>query len=94
MICWWLLAAGVPYASLYINDVAHDEFGRRVRTMDSDLSDYLSQAAQQTNTVTVLVSDHGNTYGTWVEETEQGERERYHPLLYIIVPEGAQASLG
>lgn len=89
-----IVVVGIPYASLYINDVAHDDSGRRIKTMDSHLSHYLTQASKQSNTLTVLLSDHGNTYGKFVEETQQGRHERYHPLLYLIVPKGAQAILG
>lgn len=71
----------------------HDECGRRVKTLDSDLSDHIQHASQLDNTISILFSDHGNTYGQFVQ-TEQGRDESYHPVLYIIAPPGVQKNLG
>ena len=77
-----------------MSNIPHDDWGTRVQTLDKHLQKALSKVSHQENTVTIILSDHGNAYGRFVEKTLQGREETYHPLLYIILPNGAKANLG
>ena len=90
-----IVFAGKPYSSFFSCNVPHDEWGLRVKTLDSDLATHLEQVTQhqQSNTLTILLSDHGNAYGEF-PKYEQGRQETYHPVLYMIAPEKVQQILG
>lgn len=75
-------------------NIGHEDTGLRVQSLDSTLSSYLQQAAQQENTLTVLFSDHGNAYGMFVEKSMEGHIEMFHPYIFLIIPENVASHLG
>ncbi|KAK7489890.1 hypothetical protein BaRGS_00018912 [Batillaria attramentaria] len=83
-----------PYFSILVTDAGHEGTGRRIQTLDVALKQYLQQAATQDNTLTVLMSDHGNSYGDFLERSTEGRFELFHPFLIMIVPDGVATSLG
>ena len=50
--------------------------------------------ANEQNTLTVILADHGNTYTGYSSEFLEGRFEMYHPSLFIIVPDRVAALLG
>ena len=89
----FLSLAGKPYSSFFSCNVPHDEWGLRVKTLDAELAAHIDQAARQSNTLTILLSDHGNAYGDFTL-LDQGREETYHPALFMIAPEKVQQMLG
>jgi len=89
-----MLSAGIPYTSFYGSNTPHDEDGTRIKTLDVDLANHIEHVTKQTNTLTIIFSDHGNAYGTFPQSHQQGRDETYHPIFYMIVPKGAQLNLG
>lgn len=74
-------------------NVAHDMYGRRTQTMDKDLARFVESMANERNTLTIILADHGNTY-TWYSTMQEGKFEMFHPSLFMIVPHNVGTLLG
>ncbi|XP_033127499.1 uncharacterized protein LOC117125187 [Anneissia japonica] len=75
-------------------NVAHDDHGRRIQTLDDNLAEYLTIISKLNNTLTIVLSDHGNTYGEYLERSEEASVEMFHPVLFMVVPHGVAKTLG
>ncbi|XP_012939880.1 uncharacterized protein LOC101855651, partial [Aplysia californica] len=89
-----LTSANRPWFSFTMTNVGHEETGRRIQTLDLALSHYISAASAQANTLTILFSDHGNSYGRFVSESTEAQVEMFHPFLFFIVPRQVGRQLG
>ncbi|XP_069191636.1 uncharacterized protein [Procambarus clarkii] len=85
---------GQPFLTFTVTDVAHDETGLRVQTLDDPLAKYLKFAAKLKNTLTILFSDHGNTYGKFIQLSPEAHVETFNPFLFMIIPKDVQDLLG
>lgn len=74
--------------------VGHDDRGRRIQSLDNDLEEYVTNIAQDSNTLTIMLADHGNTYTTYTNAVVEGRFEMYHPHLFVIVPNKVAILLG
>ena len=81
-----------PLFSFTMLDVGHEPSGLRIQTLDSALSNFVTAMAADQNTLTVLLSDHGNTYGFY-PRTMEGRLEIYQPHLFMIIPNGVEKLL-
>ncbi|KAK7065225.1 hypothetical protein SK128_004395 [Halocaridina rubra] len=86
--------AEVPFITYASTSVSHDESGIRVQTLDRPLSEYLKSASTLENTLTIVFSDHGNTYGKFIESSPEAHAETFNPALFMIVPLGVKSVLG
>ena len=76
-----------PHATFLVTNVGHEDTGRRLQTLDDRLSSYLSFAATMLpDTITLVLSDHGNSYGVYPETLLDGRLEVYNPVLIMLVP--------
>ncbi|XP_072171542.1 uncharacterized protein [Diadema setosum] len=80
---------GVPYFHYTELNVAHDDHGVRVQNLDSYLADYLKLTLTQENTMTIILADHGNSYGSFIQKTEEGRIEMFHPALFVMLSHDA-----
>ncbi len=79
---------GKHFFSFYMCNVAHEDTGLRVQTLDDRLSQHLKRVADKhANTLTLVLADHGNTYGPFAEATIEGRIESYHPVMIMMIPE-------
>ncbi|KAJ8027770.1 hypothetical protein HOLleu_29818 [Holothuria leucospilota] len=78
--------AGKLYFQFTELNVGHDEDGLRIKTLDADLSAYIEYLSSLYNTLTIIYSDHGNTYTKFASQTEEGHLEMFHPMMFIIAP--------
>ena len=85
---------GRPFFTFMETNVGHEDTGRRIQTLDQSLSRYLQHAATLDNTLTIVMSDHGNSYGKFLENTMEGRMELFHPHLFMLVPRRVEALLG
>lgn len=76
-----------PLFSFFMSSISHEPTGRRLQTIDGALAKYLWFAAQQPNTVTIVLSDHGNSYGDFLAQSSEAQVELYHPVLLTVVPD-------
>jgi len=79
------------YTSL---NVGHDDVGRRIQSLDSDLARYVATMAMDQNTLTIILADHGNTYTDYTTAIMEGRFEMFHPSLFMIVPNKVAGLLG
>ncbi|XP_038056754.1 uncharacterized protein LOC119728545 [Patiria miniata] len=89
-----LNAAQQPFFHFTIANVAHEDSGRRVQTLDDDLADYFEFLSTQDNMVTVLLADHGNAYGAFMGKTIEARIEMFHPVFIILMSENVAKQLG
>ena len=82
-----------PLLSFMLLNVGHEGTGRRIRTLDNSLARYLSLTSQHRNTIHILFSDHGNSYGAFSQSVE-GRLEMYHPFLFMIIPKNIAGFIG
>ena len=84
---------GQPYFSFLMTNVGHEDSGRRIQTLDGALAGYVASLGNLRNTITFIMSDHGNTYGDFVEKTMDGRLEMFHPALFVVIPDRFQSIL-
>ena len=82
-----------PLFSFLILNVGHEGTGRRIRTLDESLLKFLTSASHLKNTIHVLFSDHGNSYGSFSRSLE-GHLETFHPFMFMLIPNSIAALLG
>ncbi|XP_047141759.1 uncharacterized protein LOC124816454 [Hydra vulgaris] len=75
-------------------NVAHDSYGIRVQAIDEDLSEFLKEMSKLKNTLTIIFSDHGNTYTRFVSSYIEGRFEMFHPSMFILIPKNVQNYIG
>lgn len=75
-------------------NVGHDYTGRRIQTLDNDLAALVTTLAHQSNTLTFILADHGNTYADYTSSILEGRFEMFHPSLFVIVPNNVARLLG
>lgn len=83
-----------PLFTYTVTDVAHDETGLRVQTLDDSLVRYLRFTTELKNTITILFSDHGSTYGKFIQASPEAHVETFNPFLFLIIPKNIQNSIG
>ncbi|KAM3936533.1 uncharacterized protein RB166_004916 [Leptodactylus fuscus] len=83
-----------PTFTFMMLDTAHDDTGVRIKQMDKDLAEHVSFLAHQENTISFILSDHGNTYGQFLSTSLEFYVEIFHPSLFVIVPDSVSRILG
>ncbi|XP_029455052.1 uncharacterized protein LOC115090280 isoform X2 [Rhinatrema bivittatum] len=83
-----------PTFTFLILDTGHEDTGLRIKQLDTELANHVLFLAKQHNTVSFILSDHGNTYGRFFAASTEAQAEVFHPSLFIIVPEHASKVLG
>ncbi|XP_067894951.1 uncharacterized protein [Heterodontus francisci] len=83
-----------PLFSFLMLDTNHEDTGFRLKQVDEDLAKHVSFLADQQNTVTFILSDHGNNYGQFVSMTTESQVEVFHTTLFMIIPDTAAVLLG
>ena len=80
-----------PKISYTVLNTGHDYTGKRIQTLDQDLSKFVKKMSDLENTLTILMADHGNTYTKYTHTMLEGRYEMFHPSLFMIVaPEVAR----
>lgn len=74
-------------------NTGHEYTGVRMINMDANLAKFLHTMAESADTLTVIFSDHGNK-NTRYSFTEEGRREAFDPVMFMLVPEGVSKKLG
>lgn len=82
-----------PLFSFLMLDVGHEDSGLRIQTLDSTLASFVETLASDPNTLSIILSDHGNTYGSF-PITMEGRFEIFQPHLFIITPRQIQNLFG
>ena len=83
-----------PVFSFTALNLAHDTDGVRIQGLDKPLQQFFSEMTQLQDTLTILFSDHGNTYTDFVFQELNGRYEQYHPSLFVVAPSGVKNFLG
>lgn len=86
-------SAKKPLFSISILNVGHEETGLRIQTFDKSLATFVKSVAAEPNTLSIILSDHGNTYGSF-PRTLRGRLEVFQPHLFIVIPSGVRDYLG
>ena len=82
-----------PLFSFSMLNVGHEESGLRIQTFDEGLANFVENLGTDPNTLSIILSDHGNTYGAF-PATMEGRFEVFQPHLFIIIPNRVQNLLG
>ena len=82
-----------PLFSFSMLDVGHEDSGLRIQTLDTSLANFVKTLASDPNTLSIILSDHGNTYGSF-PITMEGRFEIFQPHLFMIIPNQIQNLLG
>ena len=82
-----------PLFSFSMLNVGHEDSGLRIQTFDESLAKFVKTFTADPNTLTIILSDHGNTYGSF-PRTLEGRFEIFQPHLFMIIPKRVQNLLG
>lgn len=74
--------------------MVHDHRSIRTQTLDVDLESYVTNMAEDENTLSIILADHGNTYTSYTSQVLEGRFEMFHPSLFVIVPNKVASLLG
>ena len=74
-------------------NTGHEYTGVRMINMDAMLAKFVMEMAQSPDTFTLIFSDHGNR-NTKYSYTEEGRRETFDPILFMLIPDGVAEKLG
>ncbi|OCT94337.1 hypothetical protein XELAEV_18012005mg [Xenopus laevis] len=83
-----------PTFTFIMLDTGHEDTGIRVKQLDETLSRHVSFLASQSDTISFILSDHGNNYGNFVSSSPESQVEIYHPFLFLIIPDQASKFIG
>lgn len=83
-----------PLFSLTSLNLGQEETGHHVQMLDKSLASFVKKMAADKNTITFLISDHGNTYENFPVQTNEGQYEQYNPFLFMILPSFVGRRLG
>ncbi|CAH1777557.1 unnamed protein product [Owenia fusiformis] len=83
-----------PHVIFWNNNIAHEDTQRRVQTLDEHLSRYVDFLVTQQNTLSIIVADHGNAYGQFLDQSAEGRVEMFHPSLFMIIPDTVAKIIG
>ncbi|KAJ7315081.1 ligand-gated sodium channel [Desmophyllum pertusum] len=75
-------------------NTGHEYTGKRMINMDANLAKFFINMAAFPDTLTVIFSDHGNKNTQYSYDTEEGRREVFDPVFFMIVPDGVAERLG
>ena len=75
-------------------NVAHDSGGIRIQTIDEDLSEFVMTMSKFENTLTVIFSDHGNSYTNFVSHEIEGRFEMFHASMFMLIPKAVKDFIG
>lgn len=82
-----------PLLSYMHFNTGHETNGKRMINMDANMAKFFIDMASFPDTLTLILSDHGHTR-TPFRNTEEGGRELYDPVFFMIVPDGVTEKLG
>ena len=82
-----------PLVSYMHFNTGHEMTGKRMINMDASMAKFFIDMALFPNTLTVIFSDHGHKM-TPFSYTEEGRRELFDPVFFMIVPDGVKEKLG
>ena len=83
-----------PLLSYVHFNTGHEYTGKRMVNMDANLAKFLIDMAAFPDTLTIIFSDHGNKNTQYSYNTEEGSREVFDPVFFMIVPDGVAGKLG
>ncbi|KAH9495725.1 hypothetical protein Btru_016147 [Bulinus truncatus] len=83
-----------PFFTFTMSNVGHEDSGRRIQTLDSALASYLIESLRLKSTLTIILSDHGNSYGDFFKESQEAHIELFHPFMFFIIPKNVANILG
>ncbi|XP_022808588.1 uncharacterized protein LOC111345563 [Stylophora pistillata] len=82
-----------PLLSYMHFNTGHEMTGTRMINMDAGMAKFLTDMALFPDTLTVIFSDHGHKM-TPFSYTEEGRRELFDPVFFMIIPDGVKEKLG
>ena len=83
-----------PLLSFMHFNTGHEYTGKRIVNMDANIAKFLIDMAAFSNTLTMIFSDHGNKNTKYSIKSEEGMREVFDPVFFMIVPDGVAERLG
>ena len=75
-----------PLFSLTSFNLGEEESGCHIQVLDNSLATFVTKMAADKNTMTILLSDHGNTFDMFPVQTMEGQYEQYNPFLFMVLP--------
>ncbi|XP_048582314.1 uncharacterized protein LOC5511332 [Nematostella vectensis] len=82
-----------PLISYQHFNTGHTPTGTRVTNDDEPLAQFLNAMANDPNTLTIVLSDHGHTRTSYAS-TDEGQNELYSPFLFMVLPNHVASLLG
>lgn len=86
-------ASAKPLLSFTLLNIGHEGTGRRIQQLDNSLASFAQKLAQNPDTFSIILSDHGNSYGNFTR-TVEGRFETFQPHLFLIIPDRIARLLG
>ena len=83
-----------PVISYLHTNFGHEGTGLRIKSLDEEFAEFVRDFANQKNTVTILLSDHGPKTTVYSRDYLRGRLETYDSLLFMIIPKNVQEELG
>lgn len=83
-----------PLISYMHFNTGHEYTGKRIRNTDTNLAEFITNMAALPDTLTMIFSDHGNKNTYYSQHSEEGRREVFDPVFFMVIPGGVEKILG
>lgn len=83
-----------PLLSFMHFNTGHEYTGKRIINMDANIAKFFINMAALPDTLTIIFSDHGNKNTQYSFTSEEGRREVFDPVFFLLVPDGVAKRLG
>lgn len=83
-----------PVLSFMHFNTGHEDTGKRIRNTDANLAEFFINMAAIPDTLTMIFSDHGNKNTHYSQSTEEGRREIFDTVSFMVIPDGVAKTLG
>ncbi|XP_028401976.1 uncharacterized protein LOC114524939 [Dendronephthya gigantea] len=70
--------SSTPVFSFTSISLGKEESGRKIQLLDNSLATFVTKMAADKNTITILISGHGNTFDTFPVQTMEGQYEKWN----------------
>ena len=75
-------------------NTGHEKTGKRIGKSDPELAEFVAHSGQLSDTITILLSDHGPKTTQFARENDRGRYELAHSFLFMIIPDEVRTQLG
>ena len=83
---------GLKFFTMTETNMGHNHKFTHIKHLDTSMAQYLHEVTSNMgDVITIVLSDHSNKWSEYVTyQSPEGMRDRWHPFLFILMPENPE----